>query len=57
MLKNISLDQKDPYYPWDHPEHMRNHNEVLHADNDFYGLERYSTGMITNLQFVCDSVH
>lgn len=43
MLKNISLDQKDPHYPWDYPEHKRNFNDVIHAENDLYGEERYST--------------
>lgn len=45
-LKTVSLDTKDPYYPWDYPEHKRNFNDPMHAESDLYSEERYSTGMI-----------
>uniref|UniRef100_A0A7R9DZ22 NADH dehydrogenase [ubiquinone] 1 beta subcomplex subunit 8, mitochondrial n=1 Tax=Timema monikensis TaxID=170555 RepID=A0A7R9DZ22_9NEOP len=41
-LPAISGDDKDPYYPWDFPEHKRNFNEPVHVDADMYGEDRYN---------------
>uniref|UniRef100_A0A7R9IFF5 NADH dehydrogenase [ubiquinone] 1 beta subcomplex subunit 8, mitochondrial n=1 Tax=Timema tahoe TaxID=61484 RepID=A0A7R9IFF5_9NEOP len=41
-LPAISGDDKDPYYPWDFPEHKRNFNEPIHVHADMYGEDRYN---------------
>ncbi|XP_067637902.1 NADH dehydrogenase [ubiquinone] 1 beta subcomplex subunit 8, mitochondrial [Eurosta solidaginis] len=38
----LGIEAKDPYYPYDFPEHKRNLHEPLHADIDLYGEDRYS---------------
>ncbi|XP_036338541.1 NADH dehydrogenase [ubiquinone] 1 beta subcomplex subunit 8, mitochondrial-like [Rhagoletis pomonella] len=40
--KSLGIEAKDPYYPYDFPEHKRNLHETLHADIDLYGEDRYS---------------
>ena len=45
-LKDESIELRDPYYPWDYPEHKRNFNEPLHAQHDLYSEDRYNTGKI-----------
>lgn len=41
-LPNISADAKDPYYPYDYPEHKRNFGEPIHADADLYSEDRWN---------------
>ncbi|KAK7874507.1 hypothetical protein R5R35_001591 [Gryllus longicercus] len=41
QLPNVSGEAKDPYYPWDFPEHKRNFNEPLHLQADMYGEDRF----------------
>lgn len=43
-LKRQSVDLRDPFYPWDYPEHRRNFNEPIHADIDEISEDRCSTG-------------
>ncbi|KAF4524604.1 hypothetical protein B566_EDAN008560 [Ephemera danica] len=38
---DISGESKDPYYPWDFPEHKRNFNETLHVQADMIGEDRF----------------
>ncbi|XP_037935827.1 NADH dehydrogenase [ubiquinone] 1 beta subcomplex subunit 8, mitochondrial-like [Teleopsis dalmanni] len=38
----LGVEARDPYYPYDFPEHKRNFNEPIHADIDLYGEDRYS---------------
>lgn len=45
-LEDKSLELKDPFYPYDYPEHRRNFNEPLHAQHDLYSEDRYNTGDI-----------
>ncbi|XP_063244201.1 NADH dehydrogenase [ubiquinone] 1 beta subcomplex subunit 8, mitochondrial [Bacillus rossius redtenbacheri] len=40
-LPDIAAESKDPYYPWDFPEHKRNFNEPLHVEADMYGEDRF----------------
>lgn len=42
-LKDESVDQRDPYYTWDYPEHRRNFQDVIHAEIDLYSEDRLST--------------
>lgn len=42
-LKDESIELRDPYYPWDYPEHKRNFNEPLHAQHDLYSEDRYNS--------------
>uniref|UniRef100_A0A0K8TP44 Putative mitochondrial electron transport nadh to ubiquinone n=1 Tax=Tabanus bromius TaxID=304241 RepID=A0A0K8TP44_TABBR len=41
-LPDIGVESKDPYYPYDFPEHKRNYNEPVHANIDLIGEDRYS---------------
>lgn len=43
-LKNKSVELRDPYYPYDYPEHKRNFNDPIHAHIDFYSEDRCNTG-------------
>ncbi|KAG0725248.1 NADH dehydrogenase [ubiquinone] 1 beta subcomplex subunit 8, mitochondrial [Chionoecetes opilio] len=36
----VSAESRDPYYPWDHPEHRRDFMEPIHEDFDAHGLDR-----------------
>ncbi|XP_047101362.1 NADH dehydrogenase [ubiquinone] 1 beta subcomplex subunit 8, mitochondrial [Schistocerca piceifrons] len=40
-LPEVSGESRDPYYPWDFPEHKRNYNEPLHVEFDMFGEDRY----------------
>ncbi|XP_066999367.1 NADH dehydrogenase [ubiquinone] 1 beta subcomplex subunit 8, mitochondrial [Anabrus simplex] len=40
-LPLVSGEAKDPYYPWDFPEHKRNFNEPLHAYANLIGEDRF----------------
>ncbi|XP_023017233.2 NADH:ubiquinone oxidoreductase subunit ASHI [Leptinotarsa decemlineata] len=40
-LPMISVDAKDPFYPWDYPELKRNFNEPVHAEYDLIRADRY----------------
>lgn len=39
-LKPISVEARDPFYPWDFPEYRRNFNEPLHEDFNMYTADR-----------------
>lgn len=39
-LENISAESRDPYYPYDFPEHRKNFGEVMHANSDINGEDR-----------------
>ncbi|KAK8400209.1 hypothetical protein O3P69_003126 [Scylla paramamosain] len=39
-LPLVTAESRDPYYPWDHPEHRRDFMEPIHAEYDMYGLDR-----------------
>lgn len=41
-MPNISVDRKDPHYPYDYPEYRRNFNETLHVDVDVYSEDRHN---------------
>lgn len=43
-LPNISVDRKDPNYPYDFPETKRNFGDPIHADSDIYSEDRYNNG-------------
>lgn len=43
-LPDVSIELRDPYYPYDYPEHKRNFNEPIHAELDLYSEDRYNTG-------------
>jgi hypothetical protein len=43
-LPNVSVDTRDPFYPYDYPEFKRNFQDPLHAEADFYSEDRMSTG-------------
>lgn len=47
-LKNESIELRDPYYPWDYPEHKRNFGETFHANHDLYSEDRFNTGKKNN---------
>ncbi|XP_039962333.1 NADH dehydrogenase [ubiquinone] 1 beta subcomplex subunit 8, mitochondrial [Bactrocera neohumeralis] len=52
--KGLGIESKDPYYPYDFPEHKRNLHETLHADIDLYGEDRFSQAekpRFTNSQY------
>lgn len=36
-----SMESRDPFYPWDHPELKRNFNEPMHAEYDLIREDRY----------------
>lgn len=36
----VSAESRDPFIPWDYPEHRRNFGEPIHEDFDMYGLDR-----------------
>lgn len=40
-LPDTSVESRDPYYPWDFPEHKRNFGEPLHVHVDMYGEDRF----------------
>lgn len=40
-LPDTSVESRDPYYPWDFPEHKRNFGEPLHLHVDMYGEDRF----------------
>ncbi|CAG9858460.1 unnamed protein product [Phyllotreta striolata] len=40
-LPRISMDSKDPFYPWDFPELKRNFNEPMHVEFDLLRDDRY----------------
>lgn len=42
-LKDESVELRNPYYPYDHPEFRRNFNEPIHAEIDMYSEDRYNT--------------
>jgi NADH dehydrogenase (ubiquinone) 1 beta subcomplex subunit 8 len=37
------VEARDPYYPYDMPEHKRNFNEPIHANIDLIGEDRYGS--------------
>lgn len=39
-LPDISAESRDPFYPWDFPEHRRNFGEPVHVNVDMYGEDR-----------------
>ncbi|XP_055309412.1 NADH dehydrogenase [ubiquinone] 1 beta subcomplex subunit 8, mitochondrial [Sitodiplosis mosellana] len=39
-LEDKPIEQKDVYYPYDHPEYRRNFQEPVHAEIDFYDETR-----------------
>ncbi|XP_014281251.1 NADH dehydrogenase [ubiquinone] 1 beta subcomplex subunit 8, mitochondrial [Halyomorpha halys] len=39
-LKPVSVEARDPFYPWDFPEYRRNFNEPLHEDFNIYTPDR-----------------
>ncbi|OXU21513.1 hypothetical protein TSAR_003942 [Trichomalopsis sarcophagae] len=41
-FKGVAL--RDPYYPYDHPEHRRNYDEPVHIDINILGEDRYDAG-------------
>lgn len=41
-LPNVSVDRKDPFYPYDYPDCKRNFNEAIHVDADMYSEDRYN---------------
>lgn len=42
-LSDSPIEAKDPYYPYDFPEHKRNFNEPVHANIDLIGEDRYGS--------------
>lgn len=38
------VESKDPFYPYDNPEHKRNFNEPMHADYGLIREDRYNVG-------------
>lgn len=40
-LPDMSVESRDPFYPWDFPEHKRNFGEPIHVDVDMYGEDRF----------------
>lgn len=44
-LKEVSVESRDPFYPWDYPEYRRNFGEVLHQDANIYTEDRYHVNM------------
>ena len=40
-LPDKSVETRDPYYPWDFPEHKRNFGEPVHLHVDMYGEDRF----------------
>ena len=44
-LPHISADSRDPFYPWDFPEHKRNFGEPLHVNVDMYGEDRFDVSL------------
>ncbi|KAL7290736.1 hypothetical protein TKK_0015488 [Trichogramma kaykai] len=44
-LPYLGVATRDPFYPYDNPEHRRNFNETLHAEIDMLGEDRYDAGM------------
>uniref|UniRef100_U5EVZ6 Putative mitochondrial electron transport n=1 Tax=Corethrella appendiculata TaxID=1370023 RepID=U5EVZ6_9DIPT len=42
-LKDEAIESRDPYYPYDFPEHKRNFNEPIHAEIDYHSEDRYGT--------------
>ncbi|PSN49180.1 hypothetical protein C0J52_10902 [Blattella germanica] len=41
MLPDTSVESRDPYYPWDYPEHKRNFGEPVHLHVDMFGEDRF----------------
>lgn len=41
-LPEISVDRKDPYYPYDFPDSKRNFGDPISADSDLYSEDRYN---------------
>lgn len=41
-LPNISVDRKDPHYPYDFPEAKRNFGDPIHVDVDVYSEDRHN---------------
>jgi NADH dehydrogenase (ubiquinone) 1 beta subcomplex subunit 8 len=46
-LPNISVERKNPYYPYDFPETKRNFGEPMHVDYDYYSEDRYNNSKFT----------
>lgn len=44
-LPNIAVEERDPNYPWDYPEHKRNYGEPMHSQIDMIGEDRYNISM------------
>jgi NADH dehydrogenase (ubiquinone) 1 beta subcomplex subunit 8 len=40
-LPDTSIESRDPFYPWDFPEHKRNFGEPVHVHVDMYGEDRF----------------
>ncbi|XP_026481213.1 NADH dehydrogenase [ubiquinone] 1 beta subcomplex subunit 8, mitochondrial-like [Ctenocephalides felis] len=43
-LPDKGIESRDPYYPWDFPEHKRNFNEPLHNYIESIGEDRFNLG-------------
>lgn len=41
-LADVSVERKDPYYPYDFPEMRRNFGDPFHVDTDLYSEDRYN---------------
>lgn len=50
-LPDISFETKDPYYPWDCPEHRRNFGEPMHHLSNVYSGDRYDCNIDSKERF------